>query len=200
MKKLQIIGINAIFFLMFATVYNAEGGDVLDSIHKINSVDSNLQKEGMKDLLMQRQKIITGLIKILEHDGDIPKGRKLSPSLEAAMNVLGEMRAIEAVNVLMLYINFPSIDMPIVQKITSLDKIYPAVKSLINIGMPSLHAVIQKVKDSDKSDATLVTKCRYIIFKILGAKLGQVYIEDVLNNEMNSKKQSRIRSLLKSFN
>lgn len=199
MKILRVVGASAAMVLA-VTFLGVEGRGQMDAIGKIRSSNLALQKEGGRELLQQRKELISSLINILKQGDKNAEGEKRS-SLVAAIDVLGEMRAIEAVDILVDYIKFPASDKLVVfYKIIPPSEIYPAVKALIKIGKPSLPAVLRVLKEStDEKDVILLTNSGWIISQVLGHKIGKIYLEDALQSETDPKKRARIEDLLNLF-
>ncbi len=197
MKILCVVGASAAMILA-VTSLGVEGQGQMDAIGKIRSSNSALQEEGGRELLQQRKELISSLINILKQGDKNAKGEKRS-SLVAAINVLGEMRATEAVDILVDYIKFQAIDELIIfDRLTPPSEIFPAVKALIQIGKPSFPPVLRALKESTDEDVILLRwNSGWIILKVLGRKLGRTYLEDALQSETDPKKRARIEDLSK---
>jgi hypothetical protein len=107
------------------------------------------------------------------------------PTTVAAIELAGELRAKEAVlhlADLMLYGKTGPIEDPVeIGRVPARpDSAAPAVRALIDIGMPSLEAVSQKLLSTSKSTLmnknTLRLHCLWVIWKVLGTDLGKAYL------------------------
>jgi len=195
MAKWRVVKASAAMVLAITSL-GVEGQGQMDAIGKIRSSNLALQEEGERELLQQRKELISSLINILEQ-GDKNAKREKRSSQVAAINVLGEMRATQAVDILVDYIEFRASDELIMHRLTPPSEVFPAVKALIKIGKPSLPPVLRALKESTDEDVILLDwNSGWIIFQVLGHKIGMIYLEDVLQNEIEPKKRERIEDLL----
>jgi len=106
------------------------------------------------------------------------------PTTIAAIELAGQLRAKEAVSHLVDLLLYgkkgPIEDLRRVRrKPEPPDLRAPAVQALINIGMPSLEAVCQKLVSTSKpieNRDTLRRHCVWVIWKVLGTDLGAEYM------------------------
>jgi hypothetical protein len=133
---------------------------------------------------------------------DILKGEK-TPNVNqcAAVYYLGKMRVAEAAKILAERIDLQlDLTRPIIEKhwVVCEIKKYPAVEALIEIGNPSISAVIRNLAESDD------VKVRELSFKVLyhieGDKdIVQLRLQKALTAEKDLQKQARLQSALKAL-
>ncbi|MHC4646344.1 MAG: hypothetical protein ACYTBJ_12660 [Planctomycetota bacterium] len=161
-KKLAAITACAVgVFLMGAGVEKALKEEKLPAIERLLVDDSQTIKQAQDELVAARKELISRLVDII---GKVENRVKKRASVRAAMYVLGEMRAVEGIDVLVEHIAFPWVREPwpewypgpgvsggTWQKgLKGIGKIFPAVDALIKIGEPCLGRVMQKLVSTDR--------------------------------------------------
>jgi len=134
------------------------------AVQRLMSKDGEILFPARDELVATRKQLIGELIAIIEEkENRIGK----QASLRAAMYVLGEMRAVEAIDVLVEYIGFPrvmGVGEPVVTDVSTsmlshnlkdTREIYPAVDALIKIGEPCVDPVVGKLGSSVNMRACL---------------------------------------------
>lgn len=178
-------------------VDSVQARDQLEPIAKIASRDASLREQGVSELVRQRKELIRGLIGILKDAGKFPSDEERGAVI-SAIHVLGEMRAVEAVDTLVHYIDFPASNKPVSHGLRPLGEVYPAVAALIKIGNPSLPAVVEVLKTSTEGDDVVMNNCGWIISHVLSPELVKSYLEIALKAEKDPKKRARIITFLET--
>ena len=166
----------------------------LSPVEKIESADLVLQKEGLLELVRDRNARIESLIAVLDRGDKDARGTERT-SLNATIVALGELRAVEAIPSLLRYIDFYTGDGAIsVNKLIGNDKKYAAVKALGAIGNPAVPFVMKKLSESE--DDIVLVNCAWVINEIVGRKFLIPYLQDAYENERDGKNKQRIKYLL----
>lgn len=194
MAILSLLGIS---MLMLMSRVEPDGGKaVSDPITKISSSSSKLQMEGAEELKQQRQQLIGKLLAIIQQTNTETNNTKLS-SRQIAIQALGEMRATEAASTLAQFMNQPRMgNSVIVDQLVAPSERYPAVKSLVQIGIQALPAVIKTLTASAKNDELTLNNSGWILLQVLGAKVSKVYLQEAINAEKDASKRMRLATLL----
>lgn len=162
-------------------------------------------KEARDELVTARKSLIAGLIKIVEQKEN---RIKKEPSVRAAIFVMGEMRAVEAIEMLVDHIGFPYVqeggDEPrpgppagmgsLKRGLRGAQKTYPAVAALVKIGEPCLGAVITKIASTEN-----VNERKACLGVLLGLRQRDFIIkmlDDTINNETDAEKRDRLQNSL----
>ena len=141
-----------------------EKGKQLPAVERLMSSDGEVLFPARDELIAARKELIDQLIAIIsEKENRIGK----PASVRAAMYVLGEMRAVEAIDVLIEYMGFPrifeegqlapiSVDGGTMgRSLKATRRIYPGVDALIKIGEPCVDPVVGKLGSSVNMRACL---------------------------------------------
>ena len=183
----------ALTFLSLAAVPRAHAAE-LTPVEKIESADLVLQKEGLLEIVTDRKARIESLIAVLDLGDKDARGAERT-SLNAAIVVLGELRAVEAIPSLLRYIVFYTGDGAFsVNKLVGRDKGYAAVKALAEIGSPAIPSVMKKLSESE--DDIVLVNCAWVINEIVGRRFLMPYLQYALENEQDDNKKRRIKYLL----
>lgn len=158
-RKLSLIASCAIVLMGTQGCRNKE--DTLpkpEEIKDISAVERLMAKDGQEiaaarnELVASRKRLIGQLIDIIEEQENRSHEKT---SVQAAMYILGEMRALEAIDVLVGHLGFPFTENEGVivihggmmfRKLEDAGRMYPGVDALIKIGEPCLDAVLAKQK------------------------------------------------------
>lgn len=141
-----------------AAVPTPEKGEGLTVVQRLMSKDGKEMVAARDELIAARKELLRQLIGIIEEQ----KNRiNRQSSVRVAMYVLGEMRAVEAVDVLVKYIGFPRIyegeagivsldgGTMLYRDLNKIRSVYPPADALIKIGEPCIDAVISKVGSAE---------------------------------------------------
>lgn len=135
--------------VLLGTQRTCLGADVADATSRLLSKDHKKREEAQHQILQSRSATIEQLIQIIK---GAPKKRSDDDSVIRAMKLLGEMRAVEAIDVLTELIAFPyvrpwqqvdAIFSPADASAT-IDKGYPAAAALVKIGKPCIPSIIDR--------------------------------------------------------
>lgn len=159
-NRLLILGI--VFAGSAATLLAAESTrpmkTVRDKTVRMLLSDFKTQEKAKKQILEERKKTISELTAIV---ADPENHVYRSESVRKAMSCLGELRALEGIEVLVTYIGFPWVHHPDAGEYPGpavggrnspghpIERLLPAIPALINIGEPCIDAVIRKLCTTD---------------------------------------------------
>lgn len=176
-----------VWVLLISCIYVSPEEKILPT-QKIRSKDKDLQDEGRQEILKERAKLIDDLKAIIMDKKAQENNRS---SVITAFNLLGEIRAYEAVDFLAEYIDFVADPYAMPDRPPSIED-WPAAYALAEIGLPSIPAIIrvigQKGGDGEKGGWLLFVACN-IFQKIFGwdekmyKKVGKLYVEEALLRE-----------------
>lgn len=154
--------------------------------------------QACRELSMHRGETIRSLIQLLEnHDG---KHDTLEPSdpVVLAIRMLGELRSVEAVNVLIqnLHITrrtvFRSSD-----EVPGPQNMHPAIKALIEIGKPSSRAAISRL-GMDIPPVDRERLC-WVLAMTEGSGVGQMLLEREVQREQNRLRRGNLGVALRIY-
>lgn len=137
----------------------------LKSVRMLLSKNYRTQQQAKQQILAERKKMTSELSAIVAD----PENHVYRPeSVRKAMELLGELRALEGIEVLVTYIGFPHVHHPDAGEYPDtgggknkpvlkgspgeakwLAEQFPAIGALINIGEPCIDAVISKLSTTD---------------------------------------------------
>jgi len=173
-------------------------------VERLLSKDGKEIYEAQNELFTARKDLIGQLINIVK---DKQNRLRRRASVRAAMFILGEMRAVEAVQVLVDHIGFPQVyeytgeSIPVDAEggmlhrgIKGFQKTYPAVKALIKIGEPCFSDLISKLSSTDH-----MTEKKACLGVLVGLRQRDSVIEmlkDAIKKETDTQKKDRLQSSL----
>ncbi len=172
------------------------------AVERLLSKDGQEIYEAQNELLTARKDLIARLINIVKNNEN---RLKRQASVRAAMFILGEMRAVEAIGVLAEHIGFPYIREPggeprpgppvgmgtIRRGLKGTQKTYPAVEALVKIGEPCLDDVITKLSSTDH-----VLEEKACLGVLVGLRQRDSVIEmlkDAMKKKTDTKKKDRLQ-------
>lgn len=175
------------------------------ALQRLLSKDVIAIKKAQNELIAARKNLISGLIKIVEQKEN---RIKKDASVRAAIFVLGEMRAVEAIELLVDNIGFPYVKEPwseprpgppagmgtIRPGLSGIQKTYPAVGALVKIGEPCLCHVIDKLSSTGG-----VSEQKACLGVLVGLRQRDFMIEilnDTINKETDAEKRDRLQNSL----
>lgn len=178
-------------------VQRASALDQLKAIQNIESNDLEYQEEGARQILENRQIIISSLMKIIEQAPKEIEGPERSRVLHA-INALGQMRAIEAVGLLVARMDLPRRTGQLtVDLIPLLTEMYPAVGALISIGRPSISPILEAIENGRGEEKVFLLLARWIIYRIEGGRDEAIFrLESELGKTKSSERKAAIQKLL----
>ena len=174
-------------------------------LEKLLAEDGTEIKGAQDELVAARKELVGELIAIIrEKENRVRK----KPSVEAAMFVLGEMRAVECVELLVENIGFPYVREPdseprpgprggmgtIVYGLKGIQKVYPGVEALIKIGEPCLGTIIRKL--SSTGHVTEKKACLAVLVALRGRSTSVALLKEGIGRETDLKKRYRLQRSL----
>ncbi len=163
------------------------------AVKRLLSKDASTREEAQQELLAARTDLISQLISIVDSEENHQTRRE---SVRATMFILGEMRATEAVSVLVKYIAFA--DEPTVLTATPhrlgsgpLSQV-PAVEALVKIGEPCLKAIIGKLATT--YNVREQAACIRVLIELRERDAASAMLADAIAKEQDTKKRERLHS------
>ena len=159
-------------------------------------------KMAQDELIAVRKDLIARLIDIIK----VKENRlRNQASVKAAIFILGEMRALEAIEVLVDHIGFPDVyeGKPLTvniearmlhRGIKNIGEVYPAAEGLIKIGEPCLDPVIIKLTSS--VSATEQKACLAVLVGLRHQDFVIHMLKEAVNKETDTKKRDRLQNSL----
>jgi len=176
---------------------------------KPTPIERLLSKDGQEiyaarnELLAAKKDLIAKLIDIIKEKENLLNNQ---PSVRAAIFILGEMRAVEAIDVLVDQIGFPRIyegEAGIVgleggtmfhRGLKNIGKVYPAAGALIKIGEPCLDAVVTKLAST--VGIFEPKACLGVLVGLRGRDSTAEMLKAAIERETDAKKKERLESSL----
>lgn len=130
----------------------SQQAEELTAVQRLISKDGEDVSTARDELVASRKTLIGQLIQIIE---DKENRVYNTTSVQTAMYILGEMRALEAIDVLVEQLGFPHTAEGgltvmqggmMFQRLKDAGRMYPGVNALVKIGEPCLDAVVAKLK------------------------------------------------------
>ena len=176
--------------------------DELSPVAKLTSDFVSVQESGVREILEQRREMIDRLIEFLRSGDKNVMGAKRA-SLLSAVKVLGELRASEAAETLVSYIDYASADRDAYFLRTRLpSEDYPAVKALINIGRPSIPAILHRLPEllaalqgEVNQRARFLRNCVWVLFEIEGPEAMVLHLKLAQEREKDPGRRAGIEAL-----
>lgn len=205
MISYRYLALASLFVASLPSVGTVSGTKETSALKRLLSNDFNEIKEAQDEIVTSRKNLISGLINIVEQKENRIKKES---SVRAAIFILGEMRAVEAVQVLVGHIGFPHVTEQwreptpgppagmgtIRSGLSGIQKTYPAVGALIKIGEPCLGHVIDKLSSTDN-----ISEQKACLGVLVGLRQRDSVIhmlKDAINKETDTKKKDRLQSSL----
>lgn len=161
--KNVLIGLS-VLLLCSATL---RGESEMKPVDLIKSEEPEKRIQGMKTLRQARQDVIQALIPIL--DGQFSAEMK-----EDAAKVLGEYRAVEAIDVLVRNIEL-DIRPRFIKGFLKDEDMHPISHALVKIGTPAVPAILTKITQTDNQ--ALLKRCAQICLEIEGRDIAEIVIK-----------------------
>ncbi len=191
-----------ILILATSVCFTPAEAEELDPVAKVTSDIVSVQEEGVSGILEQRREMIDRLIEFLRNGDKNAMGAKRA-SLVSAIKILGELRAVEAAETLVTYIDYFSGDRKAVfQRIRLPSEKYPAVKALVNIGRPAIPAIIHRLPEllaalqhEDDRRGRVLRNCAWVLFEIEGTEARLLHLKLALEREKDPARRAGIEAL-----
>jgi len=161
-----------------------------DVVEALRSGDRNEEDKIISRICAQRLQVLSGLHRVVQVGVSHPEQER---AVKRAMELLGLFRANEAVALLVGNIRFtlrhpgkasPFADMP-------------AVRSLIQIGLPALDPLVKAVAESD--DPMIRERAALVINQVLGTDLALVFVRDRRHREPYELQRQRLTRLIEQI-
>jgi len=182
-------------------------GDSVPAVHsgieQLLSKDYKTVMAAKEEILAERKALVQSLIDILESEEYEP-GKDFA--LQAAMEILGEMRAVEAVPLLAANIGFPHVLASGVEPVAGMTvlQVYmfgntplermPAVHALVKIGEPAIPKVLAKLAQT--GDSTESKHCLRVLLELKGTEGTAALLGKSIVREPDRQKRRRLQSAL----
>ncbi len=165
------------------------------ALKRLLSNEPTTRLQAQQELLAARTDLISQLIGIVDSEENQQTRRE---SVRATMFILGEMRATQAVSVLVQYIAFadePTVVTAAPYRLGSrpLEQM-PAVQALVKIGEPCLKAVINKLATT--YHVTEQKCCIRVLIELRERDAASAMLVDAIAEEADLKKRERLHSSL----
>jgi len=161
----------------------------------LRSPDRGAHVRAFNDVYWLRLQIVSAGLSVARfgvHDPQQEEGVRM------AMEILGHMRAQDAVPILVDNISFTHAAHPgrAVRRLGVFDNM-PAVYPLIQIGLPSLDPVVQKVAETEEN--IIRERAAIVIDQILGTDMAVLFVRDRRDRERDEVKRQRLDRLLEQI-
>jgi len=169
-------------------------GTPIKAIERLLSQDAKTRTTAVDDLLAERQGTITNLIALIQDRSPNSQWLFWDSSENLAIRVLGEMRAVEAVPVLVKWAAPPEGGYKVLNLgISPYNS--PAAQALVKIGKPAEPALLEVAK---KSPQKMIWSISLIILQeIEGPKCLEVILEDAIAKETEAAAKANLQEGLK---
>jgi len=156
---------------------------------RLSSEDPRERAVGARSALEKRAASVRAAMAVVKRFAPDPER---GGTARDAMRLLGEMRAAEAIPVLVEHMTvsvfYKSSKRPQVP-----DDAYPAVGALVDIGLPSIEPVVAKAVGSDDPK---VTRCAGVVVRLaLGDAIARAYVKMRIDAEGDKIKKRRLEKL-----
>lgn len=148
------------------------GRGVVSSVSGLQSSDASIRARVASELREARQKTISELMAVAEAPS---KPEELNSAKELSIDLLGEYRATEAIELLIKNIEY-HVSSITFERVPAAN--YPCVRALAKIGVPSLHAIIRHL-DNPCSEKELKL-CANVFRLVDGDDVGVLRVEIAL--------------------
>ena len=165
------------------------------AVERLLSEDRAAIREAERELLAARGELVDELIAIVRTCVNDPAKEE---SAKAAMRILGEMRAVEAAEVLASYVAFPQV-VPydpggLAPERGGLRHFWPAAEALLKIGDPAIPRVVAKVPTTD--DITEQRTCLAVLVKLTDGAAVRGMLTQAINLEQDGRRRARLEVAL----
>ena len=159
-----------------------------EGLHSVNAAERDAATEA---IIAERRGLIAELREIIENRtvGD----RESSRITESAIRLLGQIRAAEAVPVLVDELTFPTPYAENGGPALAIRDALPSVAALIEIGSPSIEPLLSKAEGSD--DSVVTTCTAFILDQILGMDAAIAVIDVRIAAEQDPEVSRRLRNI-----
>jgi len=162
-----------------------EGGRIME----LDSESPEVRARASAEILQRREAEIDALMQLLERRlvNDDRQG-----TVKDVMLVLGKLRASRAVPLLVRHLTYEAFYKNTKRPQTTED-LYPAVSALIEIGSPSLKAVLERV--TNESDPTVTRTAAAVIRGVLGERWASSWLKEEAGAERLGDRRRRLEAV-----
>ena len=205
MISYRYLALTSLSIVSLLSIGTLSGTTKTSTLERLLSNDVNVIEKAKNELITTRKDLIERLIKIVNQKEN---RIKREASVRAAIIVLGEMRAVEAIELLVDNIGFPYVREPyseprpgplagsgtIGRGLSGIQKTYPGVGALIKIGEPCLRHVIDKL--SSTGGVSEQQACLGVLVGLRQRDFVVDMLKEAANKETDTKKKDRLQSSL----
>ena len=156
---------------------------------ELDSESPEVRARASAEILQRREAEIDALMQLLERRlvNDDRQG-----TVKDVMLVLGKLRASRAVPLLVRHLTYEAFYKNTKRPQTTED-LYPAVSALIEIGSPSLKAVLERV--TNESDPTVTRTAAAVIRGVLGERWASSWLKEEAGAERLGDRRRRLEAV-----
>lgn len=158
----------------------------------LQSMDGNKRKNAVEAILLEKRRVMFGLSQIVSRGaaGDLPE-----KTTQQAILLMGQIRDEKAVPVLLENLKFTA------KSSSGFGVIFyettPAVRALIDIGLPSLDPLLKNAAITD--DEVIRERAAIVIDQVLGTDMAVLFVQDRRDREKNDLKRQRLTRLIEQI-
>lgn len=174
---------------------DAQDDSVPPELHGLLSDNAAQRARAAKDLSMRRDKEIDFLIKVLRSSTEIAQAKMLTlfSTATLAIDLLGEYRAVEAIDFLLMNVTLKSEYLRV--EYNPYD-VYPCARALIKIGVPARHAIWQRVADGPLTDEE-IRVLGYILWSTDGQDITTIILKHRIMSAKTPAELARLESIMR---
>ena len=179
---------------------------IVSELSELQSSNRNIRVAAQKKILENQSKLIDELIQYASADvkpqpkphPDFPDSYPRLDSKHLSTLMLGELRAIDAIPVLIENIEYKNSRSFFDDRIPTLVELFPAVEALMKIGMPAIDPVIEKLGTYDK-ECQGRRNCVWIIKDVLGIYLGRCKLQRSIEKTTDETIKKNLQAIMPQF-
>ena len=161
---------------------------------ELDSESPEIRARVSAEILKRRDADIDALMQLLESK---LAGADRQGTVKDVMLLLGKLRAVQAVPLLVRNLTYEAFYKNTKRPQTTGD-LYPAVNALIDIGSPSLHPVLERLRSEDDP---IVTRTGAVVIRgVLGERLASAMVKEEAGHERAADRKRRLEAVAKAIN
>ncbi|HPA46721.1 MAG TPA: hypothetical protein PK395_13225 [bacterium] len=168
-----------------------------ESLENRDNVLERLRSENPKErenatvmIVAARDEAIKQAEKIITESADIESQKGM---VKTSILLLGKLQSQHSVSLLVNRLTFALFSMS-VKRVQTFEDAYPCVQALIDIGLPSIDPLVEKVKNDD--DEKVVRCAGKVIKTVLGKDAAIEYLTQKMSKEGEEVKKTRLSRLV----
>lgn len=171
---------------------------------QLRSADPKEREEGARAISGQQKALVAELVALASEDverlhPEVPNSAyPWRDSKHLSILLLGELRAVEAVPVLIEDIGYKNPRSIVATEPLDKDGWYPAVEALSKIGMPAIEPIIKKLGGYDE-ECLGRELCCWVIKKVLGPRLGRVRLEIAIEESKKPEVKKNLQAAVNKY-